>query len=451
MENTRSSGDPPYLPEDLLIDEILVRLPVKSLRQFKCVCKNWYNLVKSPRFIRDHFNNPNNHTRLLVRHFIRSDSDSDSDWENNFDSDSFNGSEPQNPLAISVFPDETLAALPLGHQDVIDFIQRCPNLHEIHMIGPINGLFLLHTAFDGRNARLALWNPATTEFRRLPKPKFRFPVGKLRCVSGFGLDLLTKDYKVVWIPTFWSYAPHDLAAVALYTPGTDESWRQIENPHVLAAVPGIWWKCHKSFDYCTDYFSGEYLNGAFYWLVECNCGQRIVLFDMGRDVFRKIPAPHNVNATSSGNNRLVQIDDSIALLENEYISIYSSCVKFIHVWVMKEEGCWTKRFTLGREAMVKIRYPLGFWKNSNELFVETATGKLVLYDLNTQRVKDLGVCGGEGASFLQVFKYKESLVSIKGGQKENWSRDKLRYIIMDFLDVSELTEDEDEEEGAKNE
>ncbi|KAM7528042.1 hypothetical protein LguiB_031452 [Lonicera macranthoides] len=125
-----------YLPEDLLIDEILPRMPVKSLLQF--------NIVPKPDY----------------------DSDSDSD-------------DDEYPLALAIFPHETLETLspnetlagpssPPVHHDIIDFVQHCPDLHQIHMVGPVDGLFLLHAGFDGRNDRLALWNPATAEFRRLP-------------------------------------------------------------------------------------------------------------------------------------------------------------------------------------------------------------------------------------------------------------------------------------------
>ncbi|KAL3586325.1 hypothetical protein D5086_013192 [Populus alba] len=44
------------LPEDVVI-EILSRLPVKNLLQFKCVCKSWYATITSPNFISKHLRN----------------------------------------------------------------------------------------------------------------------------------------------------------------------------------------------------------------------------------------------------------------------------------------------------------------------------------------------------------------------------------------------------------
>jgi hypothetical protein len=43
------------LPEDVLMN-IFARLPVKSLLQFKCVCKPWYAVIRDPIFITKHAN-----------------------------------------------------------------------------------------------------------------------------------------------------------------------------------------------------------------------------------------------------------------------------------------------------------------------------------------------------------------------------------------------------------
>ncbi|KAI9071296.1 hypothetical protein K1719_046740 [Acacia pycnantha] len=53
MEETEINGAAPYLPEEI-ITNILMRLPVKSLIRFRCVCKYWENLFKTPFFIATH-------------------------------------------------------------------------------------------------------------------------------------------------------------------------------------------------------------------------------------------------------------------------------------------------------------------------------------------------------------------------------------------------------------
>jgi hypothetical protein len=41
---------PPYLPHELVVSEILVRLPVKPLLRFRCVCKAWRDTISGDTF-----------------------------------------------------------------------------------------------------------------------------------------------------------------------------------------------------------------------------------------------------------------------------------------------------------------------------------------------------------------------------------------------------------------
>ena len=44
------------LPDDILFDNILSQLPVKSIIRFRCVSKSWYSNITNPIFITKHFN-----------------------------------------------------------------------------------------------------------------------------------------------------------------------------------------------------------------------------------------------------------------------------------------------------------------------------------------------------------------------------------------------------------
>ncbi|MCI32129.1 F-box/kelch-repeat protein, partial [Trifolium medium] len=59
---TLTSSPPlPTLPFDL-IPEILSRLPVKFLLQFRCVCKSWKSLITDPKFTKKHLSLSTTHT-----------------------------------------------------------------------------------------------------------------------------------------------------------------------------------------------------------------------------------------------------------------------------------------------------------------------------------------------------------------------------------------------------
>ncbi|GAB2242460.1 hypothetical protein Droror1_Dr00019235 [Drosera rotundifolia] len=57
-----------HLPSELLFFDILVRLPVKSLLRFRCVCKTWHDIIERLDFETMHLNvyhNNRNRSRLL--------------------------------------------------------------------------------------------------------------------------------------------------------------------------------------------------------------------------------------------------------------------------------------------------------------------------------------------------------------------------------------------------
>ena len=57
------------LPDDILLFQILPRLPARSFGRFKCVCKQWRSFLTTPMFTKmhlHHVNNQNHHKQLLI-------------------------------------------------------------------------------------------------------------------------------------------------------------------------------------------------------------------------------------------------------------------------------------------------------------------------------------------------------------------------------------------------
>ncbi|XP_059670626.1 putative F-box protein At1g32420 [Cornus florida] len=366
-----------HMLEDLTI-AILLKLPVKSLTRFKCVCKYWYTLIRSSTFVKKHLHHQSNNVRLLVHHY-------------NYNTEKY---------SFALFQDETLASFPLLYDEVDDV--QIPNDPKI--FGHYDGILGL---CDWDN--IALWNPATREFRFLPMPNPNIPPDFTVFIYrfGFGLDPTTNDYKVVWIRTYADdYEDYHSAVIVVFYLSTN-SWRLFE-----ADLSRVAYVHESSCSTC--------LNGVYYWLTSVldKLGLRttyyynaILTFDLSNEVFGDIPGPQDIPVVNWGN--LIIYNDSISVMCFDPREVE----KYVDIWVMKEEGCWTKQLTMG--PVIDVDRALGFWKNG-ELFLETTTSKLVLYNPNTQEIKDLQHRGLYNS--LRIFMYKESLVSIKG-ENECWEGD----------------------------
>lgn len=55
-----------YITEDIIITQILTRLPVISLLRFKSVCKSWYALITDPTFVAAHLAHSKNNPKVVI-------------------------------------------------------------------------------------------------------------------------------------------------------------------------------------------------------------------------------------------------------------------------------------------------------------------------------------------------------------------------------------------------
>lgn len=363
--SSESPGNPD-LSEDVIL-EILLRLPVKTLVRFKCVCKQWYTIIESQSFIKQHFGQRSNQERLLVRHYKCN----------------------EDLHAYALFLDDVCS----GFEEPAHL--QMPNL-IFELLGPVNGVFCL----VGQSRDLALLNPATRQLKPLPElpevivePHLLF----LDNVLGFGLDLLSGDYKVISIWYFWNKSNNALDChpiVFVYNLGSD-SWRNLEDVG-----------CFKSSYSACRSLCNTYLNGVYYWDMEFSNTNvaAILAFDMTTEKFQEIQVP---DCLKSKIGHLTIHGDSIALL-----SYQLERADVCEVWVMEMEGRWNRGAVVG--PCQAINWPLCLWKN-NDLLIETETSFFMLYNICTKKRQLTQARVKKNTSFLSwVFSYKESLVSIKG-------------------------------------
>ncbi|ESR38729.1 hypothetical protein CICLE_v10027197mg [Citrus x clementina] len=342
------------------VHAILLKLPVKCLIRFKCVCKSWHALLEDSTFISKQLKNDEN-SRLIVIYSIVDETDP-------FDY----------PLELFLlYLDETLADLSSLILDPLMPVYGAAG-------GPYDGIFCI----VGVDNRLTLWNPATKESRPVPKCRIVFPrYSKIfRTSIGFGRDPKNNEYKLVLIFTLWDEKRNDLydfSQTAVYTLSTN-SWRYFES--------------FKSSHYHMPWdFNCINLDGDCYWLLELRSnGLRVVLsFDLGDEVYQEIQGPC---LPESVNVVMGLYEECISLL----VDTVESCFE---IWMMKDKN-WTKQLTVG--PFVGKFQPLGFWKNGGFLVVHS--DQMKLYDSSTAEMRDFGLT----SHYFQVYSYTETLIPIKG-------------------------------------
>ncbi|KAG5563375.1 hypothetical protein RHGRI_005954 [Rhododendron griersonianum] len=380
------------LPEDLVIDLILSRLPVKSLLRFKSVCKTWYALPTNPSFIASHLKHSNNCNTLAS-------------WNANI-----------GPIfGLRGFNIFTLRSM-LAFQPVnLNFgFQRKPDL----VLGPCDGLFCLYWKPDLRDypqlPTIALWNPATKAFSILPTSELDHPPYKTvdTCLVGFGFDLATKSTKVVKFVSFDTATRYGriINCAEVYDLGSG-SWRVLHVDDTALGVFDLDDPTHCMYDNN---------DGVFHWHAYRSRGRRVVSppnrlgmsvellvlsFDMSRELFRVTLMPDKYNLLMRPHHVEFHVECQLSLLRDSLAVNFSVRETVaghgtVEIWVMKKDlyrgvmGGESFSYSLSHELTVELPclcLSMGFW-NKNDLLlweVDIRSGKPFLYDVVTKQARDL--------------------------------------------------------------
>ncbi|XP_058772335.1 F-box/kelch-repeat protein At3g23880-like [Vicia villosa] len=292
-----------FLPLEL-IEEILCRLPVKELLQFRCVCKCWNSLICDPKFHEKHLT----YSTTLAFHFI-------------------NYFNPSSKFILTSYPIDTLFTNNNNNNNVtttftrLEYPQHYVKGYQYHLltgldyfVGSCHGILCLTNKYG---TLLLLWNPSIRKYKELPL--FQRPLnnsGRTDVDFGFGYDHVNHVYKVVAV---LSYVSYDVTKteVKVHTLGTD-FWKSIhEFPFGCVSVA----------------HSGQFVAGAINWLAYNRSHHSfIVSFDLEKESYQQILPPDNTTACRLG--------------------VWKDCMWLISgrdLWLMKEYGnkeSWTKLFTI---------------------------------------------------------------------------------------------------------
>ncbi|KAL4556672.1 hypothetical protein LXL04_034827 [Taraxacum kok-saghyz] len=348
-----------YLPDEIVKD-IISRLPVKSLLQFRCVSKHWRDLIAGTQFIKSHLKNAissSTQHRILL---------------------------PTSPL------------ISLSYNNINESIQLdSPFLNprsSIKILGSCNGLVCLMDA----TRDMIIYNPST---RRHFKP-FQSPQQALHCsnrvefVYGFGCISNRNDMRVVRFPRF----------------GRDSDYNKLkvrDNPPNSPRIGHV--------SSCYDFIDtvGTFLNGFLHWLAYCNGNidddHRVVAsFNLSNETFTDLSLPPQDSSLQCYVLGVLQkclcaICDDIGYTD-------------VEIWLMKEYGVassWTKFVKIPLNMGIQnISYmiPLGSL-NEDEIVLEIDLQSFVIYDAKKKVFRHVTTSAHNLNLFGDGMVYVESLVS----------------------------------------
>ncbi|XP_059632199.1 F-box/kelch-repeat protein At3g06240-like [Cornus florida] len=318
------------LPDDLLCN-ILSRLPVLNLMQYRCVSKSWQSMISDPQFIKTHLHQSTQSLdtqRLMVTH-------------------------PFNGYFISLDYESC-------HESKWVVSPWKSSYSYAEVLCSCDGLFLLRLHYKPfrspnktSNKEFVLWNPSIRKY-----VKFSCPYNAINYISselyGLCFDSSTNGYIVIILSRRFGICVWVFDLKTL-------SWKDISD---------------SSFS-ISDRENGVLVNGALHWIVtskKCD-SPVIVYFDLMVEKFKEVPKPdYGSKFVKFG---LVDLSG--------WLCLYGWTDQTqVDIWAMKEYGkkeSWTKLIVIPAKIGSNICFlkPLCLTK-TGEVLVEINNSELAIYN-----------------------------------------------------------------------
>lgn len=279
--------------DDCILQEILSRLPAKSLGQFKCTNKRWKNLISSSLFVATQAAR-SVHDALGVLSVTAHPS---------------GGRVIYIPLQAGNGPTEapdTTLGIPRRHLNRVSIRAACNGLVFCRLNDPNNNM---------NRYRYMLSHPATKTVRRLPKP-LTDHVFDTQYGVAFDPSMPAASFKLVACTRIVKLPQDTHFKFDIYSPQTNR-WTASST-----TMPCTCWRLF-------DLVSSVYFNGALHWLRE---NGDIVAFNVEGERAYTMSLPDGVRALAVGGYSDVWLGVARGKM---------CAVKFdngIHVWEMEEYG-----------------------------------------------------------------------------------------------------------------
>nr|XP_043618699.1 F-box protein At3g07870-like [Erigeron canadensis] len=361
------------LPRDVLLD-ILIRLPISCLIQFKLVCHSWNSLSMDPELARVHHVAMAKNDPMLMFHC---------DY----------------PIR------NQLSFVELSSNDHDENIVRkisipfCNSMPEFNVVGSCNGLLCMSDSLY--REPVYVFNPFSRDYLELPKSK---QFDEQEVIFGFGFHPVTKEYKVVKIVYYRN--SHGRKRVIRNIRNYPKSEVQVLT--ISKQMNKSSWRCIGKMPYQIDrQLKGVALvNGRLHWLSRLSrvsgvLDREIISFDLKSEKFEVVKKASNMVVINS-NHHLATVQGCLAVV--------APCgYGKLEIWVMKQYGIkesWMKEFVIHGAYHVKApnhEYQHGIWRQAlskrmvrvlcvlknGEILLEYRGGRLVKYDPKWKEFKNV--------------------------------------------------------------
>ncbi|VVA40278.1 PREDICTED: F-box [Prunus dulcis] len=376
------------VPKSVLQDVIL-KLPTKSIIMCKSVCKTWYSLISDPAFARLHFaqaeaypmvrpvggrsvsrnlflvepedsfgfdlkdhdcNRSRVHMNLSKYKFPLCDAEELLNYHRNGDVMPSHETEREVPMKITNIDDNNNE---VDWGEGIAFMMQYDH-NNYNLVNSCNGLLCLSDVFV--NYPAAVCNPITGEFINLPYgPKHEKAMTLIG--SGLGFSPRTNEYKVVRILKERTPDPNKIAEI--HTLGTG-SWKSVGTAPFSDA--------ELSFPTC--------VKGMLYWFCDRWTGCSVISFDLDTEEFQSVPSlPFLEDDCDVG---MGDLEGSLCLCETESFEI--------NVWVMNDSGpqkLWMKKLSIRTGFSGRwpdgVYIPMKYFENDGLLMFNSSVNAFFYY------------------------------------------------------------------------
>ncbi|KAH6820874.1 hypothetical protein C2S53_010216 [Perilla frutescens var. hirtella] len=344
------------LPHDI-IENILFRLPVKSLLRFQGVCKHWKATISDPKFGETHRQRPKNSPHLYLQIQLKKS--------------------PPSRLLPQLTKEDAFTRVALEnhefrHHSALEYppVNKSGSSVWCHC----DGLFLI----SRHKISYSLWNPSCRTYKKLRYP---YPVDSVNPLlrSGICYDPLAKDYKVVL---------GDAKHYAVFYCKRN-CWSEMREMNNVCSVS------HTNRE-------GVQFKGCIYW-IWCS---RLICFDGRDETFKDLSNTINLDCRDDYSHSLISSTNDLYIFP-----VYKTFSVRNEIVIMKKDGDDEEAWM---EFVVKLPFPDLYIKplcstEENKIVVSVFPGiNYLLYD-DTERCFTQ-IQNSSGFVCSRLFPYLENLL-----------------------------------------